>query len=123
MAADDLPQNIAAPAANGSASAASILVIDDEAGIRDSLEVLLTFEGYAVKMAADGEQGLRILELENFDLVLLDLALPGRSGLELLPMIKERQPEVPVIMITAYGTVDNVVESVRAGAENFVQKP
>ena len=100
-----------------------MLVIDDEAAIRDSLEVLLTLEGYAVKMAGDGEQGLRILELENFDLVLLDLALPGRSGLELLPMIKERQPEVPVIMITAYGTVDNVVEAIRAGAENFVQKP
>jgi ActR/RegA family two-component response regulator len=55
--------------------------------------------------------------------VLLDLALPGQSGLELLPQIKERQPELPVIMITAYGTVDNVVEAIRAGAENFVQKP
>ena len=76
-----------------------------------------------MRMASDGEQGLRMLELENFDLVLLDLALPGQSGLELLPQIKERQPELPVIMITAYGTVDNVVEAVRAGAENFVQKP
>ncbi len=118
----DLPLNLSAPAATSS-SAASVLVIDDEAAIRDSLEVLLTLEGYEVKMAADGEQGLRILELENFDLVLLDLALPGRSGLELLPMIKDRQPEIPVIMITAYGTVDNVVEAIRAGAENFVQKP
>ena len=118
----DLPLNLSAPAATSS-STASVLVIDDEAAIRDSLEVLLTLEGYEVKMAADGEQGLRILELENFDLVLLDLALPGRSGLELLPMIKERQPEIPVIMITAYGTVDNVVEAIRAGAENFVQKP
>jgi DNA-binding NtrC family response regulator len=119
----DLPLNSPAPVENGNASTASILVIDDEAGIRDSLEVLLTLEGYAVKMAADGEQGLRILELENFDLILLDLALPGRSGLQLLPLIKERQPETPVIMITAYGTVDNVVEAIRTGAENFVQKP
>ena len=100
-----------------------ILVIDDEAGIRESLEVLLTFEGYTVEMAIDGEEGLRTLEHRSYDLVLLDLALPGQSGMELLPQIKERYPELPVIMITAYGTVDNVVEAVRAGAENFVQKP
>ena len=108
--------------ASGSA-AGSILVIDDEGGIRESLEVLLSLEGYSVKTVPDGEQGLRTLEMENFDLVLLDLALPGQSGLELLPQIKERQPDTPVIMITAYGTVDNVVEAIRAGAENFVQKP
>ena len=102
---------------------ASILVIDDEAGIRDSLEVLLTFEGYTVGLAADGEEGLRMLDGEAYDLVLLDLALPGQSGLELLPKIKQLRPDLPVIMITAYGTVDNVVEAVRAGAENFVQKP
>jgi DNA-binding NtrC family response regulator len=121
----DEPLNFPAPASNGSSlsAGASILVIDDEAGIRESLEVLLTLEGYAVTVAADGEQGLRFLELETFDLVLLDLALPGQSGLELLPQIRERQPETPVIMITAYGTVDNVVEAIRAGAENFVQKP
>jgi DNA-binding NtrC family response regulator len=107
---------------SGSA-AGSILVIDDEGGIRESLEVLLSLEGYSVKTVPDGEQGLRTLEMENFDLVLLDLALPGQSGLDLLPQIKERQPETPVIMITAYGTVDNVVEAIRAGAENFVQKP
>jgi DNA-binding NtrC family response regulator len=107
---------------SGSA-AGSILVIDDEGGIRESLEVLLSLEGYSIKTAPDGEQGLRMLEMESFDLVLLDLALPGQSGLDLLPQIKERQPETPVIMITAYGTVENVVEAIRAGAENFVQKP
>ena len=102
---------------------ASILVIDDEAGIRDSLEVLLSFEGYTVGLARDGEEGLRSLDSEAWDLVLLDLALPGQSGMELLPQIKEKRPDLPVIMITAYGTVENVVEAVRAGAENFVQKP
>src|SRR5271165_4498009 len=121
----ELPLNlpVSAPATSATSQNASILVIDDEAGIRESLEVLLTLEGYQVRMAADGPQGLRILELENFDLVLLDLALPGQSGLELLPQIKERQPQLPVIMITAYGTVENVVDAIRAGAENFVQKP
>ena len=104
-------------------SLARILVIDDEAAIRESLEALLKLEGYTTRMAVDGEEGLRILDQESFDLVLLDLALPGQSGLELLPQIKERHPELPIIMITAYGTVDNVVDAIRAGAENFVQKP
>ena len=108
---------------SSSSASGSILVIDDEAGIRESLEVLLSLEGYSVKTANDGDQGLRMLEIESFDLILLDLALPGQSGLDLLPQLKERQPETPVIMITAYGTVENVVEAVRAGADNFVQKP
>jgi DNA-binding NtrC family response regulator len=125
----ELPLNLPATAtgfagnSGFSSGLANILVIDDEAAIRESLEVLLTLEGYTVRMAADGVEGLRTLDLETFDLLLLDLNLPGQSGLELLPQIKERQPELPVIMITAYGTVDNVVEAVRAGAENFVQKP
>jgi len=121
----ELPLNISAsaPQANGNPPTANILVIDDEAGIRESLEVLLSLEGYSPRMAADGEEGLRMLEHDTFDLVLLDLALPRRSGLELLPEIKEQHPDLPVIMITAYGSVDNVVEAIRAGAENFIQKP
>jgi DNA-binding NtrC family response regulator len=119
----ELPLNLSESVVNAGSNGASILVIDDEAGIRESLEVLLTFEGYTVTMAVDGEQGLRTLDTDNFDLLLLDLALPGQSGMELLPQIKERHPDLPVIMITAYGTVDNVVEAIRSGAENFVQKP
>ncbi len=101
----------------------SILIIDDEASIRESLDTLLNLEGYTIRMAVDGEEGLRTLDQQNFDLVLLDLALPGQSGMEILPQIRERYPDLPVIMITAYGTVHNVVEAIRAGAENFVQKP
>jgi DNA-binding NtrC family response regulator len=117
-----LNQSAFSPASDAVADA-KILVIDDEAGIRESLEVLLTLEGYQIEMAVDGEQGLAMLEQRSYDLVLLDLSLPGQSGLELLPQIKDRYADLPVIMITAYGTVDNVVEAVRAGAENFVQKP
>jgi DNA-binding NtrC family response regulator len=105
------------------AGAARILIIDDEAAIRDSIGTLLTMEGFQVTMAPDGAAGLDQLSHTEFDLLLLDLALPGESGIDLLPRILELQPTLPVIMITAYGTVSNVVEAIRAGAENFVQKP
>ena len=100
-----------------------ILIIDDEAAIRESLETLLTLEGYAVATAMNGEEGLERIEENFYDLVLLDLALPGKSGLEILPLIRERNPTLPVIMITAYGKVDNVVDAIRSGAQNFIQKP
>jgi DNA-binding NtrC family response regulator len=113
----------AAPATPRTDVAHRILIIDDEAGIRESLETLLTLEGYVVESANDGEAGLQLIDQRSYELVLLDLALPGQNGIELLPQIRERQAELPVIMITAYGTVDNVVDAIRAGAQNFVQKP
>ena len=100
-----------------------ILIIDDEAAIRDSLETLLTLEGFRVDLTADGFAGLDQLTRNTYDLLLLDLALPGESGIDLLPRIKSLVPDLPVIMITAYGTVGNVVDAIRAGASNFVQKP
>jgi DNA-binding NtrC family response regulator len=100
-----------------------ILIIDDEAGIRESLQTLLTLEGYTVESAVDGEAGLIEIDQKSYDLILLDLALPGQNGIEILGQIRERQPQLPVIMITAYGTVDNVVDAIRSGAQNFVQKP
>ena len=102
---------------------ARILIIDDEAGIRDSLETLLTLEGFSVDLAGDGSAGMDLLTRHNYDLLLLDLSLPRESGLDLLPRIKSLAPELPVIMITAYGTVGNVVDAIRAGASNFIQKP
>ncbi len=103
--------------------AARILIIDDEAAIRESLETLLTLEGYVVDSAENGEIGLERIGEQAFDLVLLDLALPGRNGIEILGSIRERHATLPVIMITAYGTVGNVVDAIRGGAQNFVQKP
>src|SRR5271154_2176197 len=103
--------------------AARILIIDDEAAIRESLETLLLLEGYVVESAAEGQSGLRFIDTRSYDLVLLDLALPGQNGLEILARIRERQPHLPVIMITAYGTVGNVVDAMNGGAQNFVQKP
>ncbi len=100
-----------------------ILIIDDEGAIRESLETLLTLEGFNISTAVDGPSGMELLSRNEYDLLLLDLALPGESGIDLLPRIIELQPNLPVIMITAFGTVGNVVDAIRAGAENFVQKP
>jgi DNA-binding NtrC family response regulator len=113
------------PGSSQSAAEAAhrILIIDDEAGIRESLETLLSLEGYTVEAANDGEAGLVEIDQKSYDLILLDLALPGQNGIEILAQIRDRQPQLPVIMITAYGTVDNVVDAIRAGAQNFVQKP
>src|SRR5665213_3482458 len=82
---------------------ARILILDDEAAIRESLEALLSMEGFHVTTAVDGPAGLEQLAHSEFDLLLLDLALPGESGIELLPRILEMQPSLPVIMITAFG--------------------
>ena len=115
---------VAPPSLQGSGeNAARILIIDDEAAIRESLETLLSLEGYTVDSAENGEQGLERIGEQPFDLVLLDLALPGGNGIEILGSIRERQTSLPVIMITAFGTVGNVVDAIRGGAQNFVQKP
>src|SRR5215813_2288417 len=104
-------------------SLGAVLIIDDEAAIRESLETLLELEGYAVTSTSTGEEGLGRLGEESYDLVLLDLALPDRNGLDLLAEIRNHDPLLSVIMITAYGTVENAVLAMQAGAANFVQKP
>ena len=101
----------------------SVLIVDDEAEIRESLQTLLELEGYEVETAVDGEDGLAKLGERPFDLVLLDLALPGRSGIELLPEIRALDAQLPVIIITAYGTVEDAVRAMQGGAGNFLQKP
>src|SRR5215470_17407996 len=101
----------------------AILIIDDEAAIRESLETLLDLEGYTVCCAENGQQGLARIAERPFDLVLLDFALPDINGIELLREIRERDPQLSVIMITAYGTVENAVKAMQGGAVNFIQKP
>ena len=104
-------------------SAGSILIIDDEAAIRESLETLLGLEGYDVQSAATGDEGLSRIGSRPYDLVLLDLALPDANGIDLLAELHVQDPQLAVIMITAYGTVENAVKAMQAGATNFVQKP
>jgi len=101
----------------------SVLIIDDEAAIRESLETLLSLEGYRIETASTGDEGLARLAEHPFDIVLLDYALPDRNGLDVLREIRDRDPQLPVIMITAFGTVENAVRAIRGGADNFIQKP
>jgi len=108
---------------SGAAPSGAVLIVDDEAEIRESLQTLLEMEGYAVETAGSGEDGLVHIGEHPFDLILLDLALPGRNGLEILSEIRAHDSRLPVIMITAYGTVENAVRAMQAGAANFVQKP
>jgi DNA-binding NtrC family response regulator len=108
---------------DSSSSAGAVLIIDDEAAIRESLETLLELEGYSVESAATADQGLARIGERPFDLVLLDLALPDRNGIDLLAELHVHDPQLSVIMITAYGTVENAVKAMQAGATNFVQKP
>jgi DNA-binding NtrC family response regulator len=100
-----------------------VLIVDDEAAIRESLQTLLELEGFEVETAATGRDGLTRVGDRPFDLVLLDLALPDKSGLDVLAELRERDQQLPVIVITAYGTVDNAVKATQAGAANFIQKP
>jgi DNA-binding NtrC family response regulator len=101
----------------------AILIVDDEASIRESLQTLLELEGFTVETASTGEEGLAKMAEQPMDLVLLDFALPDRNGLDILRDIRDRDPELGVIMITAYGTVENAVTAMQAGATNFIQKP
>jgi DNA-binding NtrC family response regulator len=106
-----------------SSPAGSVLIIDDEAEIRESLQTLLELEGYQVETAPTAQAGLNCIGDRAFDLVLLDLALPDRNGLDLLNELRGNEPQLSVIMITAYGTVENAVRAMQSGAVNFVQKP
>ena len=100
-----------------------ILVVDDEADIRESLEALLEMEGYSVTLASDGAEGLRNLNKARFDVVLLDLMLPDRSGMDVLADIRAKDQETPIIMLTAYGSVEVAVNAIKAGANDYFSKP
>jgi len=100
-----------------------ILVIDDEAIVRTSCERTLAPEGYEVRVAPGGEEGLALLEQESFSLVLLDLKMPDIDGIDVLNTIKKKWPETKVVMITGYSTVDTAVQALRMGAFNFIEKP
>jgi len=102
---------------------ANILVIDDEEVMRDSCKQILSRQGHNVKLAEDGYQGLELLKEKSFDLVILDLKMPGIDGMEVLEKIKESSPETAVVVITGYATVESAVEAMKRGAYDFLPKP
>ncbi len=101
----------------------TILVVDDEAGVRASLQGILADEGYIVDAVESGEAGLQALDARRYDLVLLDVWLPGIDGLEVLGRIRSLDAELPVLVISGHGSIETAVRAVRMGAVDFVEKP
>ncbi|MGB3975697.1 MAG: sigma-54 dependent transcriptional regulator [bacterium] len=100
-----------------------ILVIDDEVGIRRSLRMILEYSGYAVEEAADGESGLFAARKHRPDCVLLDIKMPGMDGLEVLEILMQDYPSLPVIILSGHGTIETAVKATRTGAFDFLEKP
>jgi len=100
-----------------------VLIIDDEDEIRESIEILLTSEGLTTDTAATGEEGLKKIEENLYDAVLLDLMLPGKSGMEVQKDIKRIDPTLPVVIITAIGAVETAVSAIKEGSYDYVTKP
>ena len=100
-----------------------VLVVDDEEIVRHTLKALLNHQGYQVDCAEDGNSGLRALEHGRYDLVFVDLRMPGLDGMGFLSRSKEIRPHIPVIIITGHGSNDARKEALAAGAFGFLPKP
>ena len=101
----------------------NVLIVDDEEVLQDILTVLIRREGLTPLSATTGEEGLAVLEREEVDLVLLDLMLPGMHGLEVLRQIRQHFPDVVVVVITAYSSIESAIEAMREGAFHYIPKP
>jgi len=102
---------------------AEILIIDDEKAIRKTLSEILSFEGYKLDEAADGEEGLKRFKDKSYDLVLCDIKMPKIDGIEFLQKAGEVNPDIPIIMISGHGNIETAVEAVKKGAYDFISKP
>ena len=100
-----------------------ILIVDDEEGMRRLLSRVLTREGYETSAVGSGAEALRLVASERFDLVVTDIKMPEMDGLQLLAELKEYEPSLPIIVITAYGTIENAVQALRSGAYDYIAKP
>lgn len=102
---------------------ANILIIDDERPIRRTLREILEFEKYKIDEAEDGEEGIAKAKAKNFDLILCDIKMPKKDGIEVLQTLKESGVESPVVMISGHGTIETAVEAIKIGAFDFIAKP
>jgi len=102
---------------------ADILIIDDEKAIRKTLSEILSFEGYKIDEASDGEEGLKKFRERNYDVVLCDIKMPKIDGIEFLQKAGETNPDIPVIMISGHGNIETAVEAVKTGAYDYISKP
>ncbi len=102
---------------------ATILLIDDDDSLRRVMEFSLTEAGHKVETASNGEDGLRRFEKIPFDAVITDITMPGLNGMEVLARVRARDPDLPVIMITAYGTIESAVQAMKEGAFDYITKP
>ncbi len=100
-----------------------ILVIDDQKSIRNTLKEILEYEGNEVLLSETGPEGLELFDNDKFDIVLCDIKMPEMDGIEVLQKLMERNPEVPVIMISGHGNVDTAVDAIKKGAYDFIEKP
>src|SRR3982751_6406827 len=100
-----------------------ILIIDDEKAIRKTLSEILSFEGYKIDEAADGEEGLKKYKDRSYDVVLCDIKMPKVDGIEFLQKAIESNGDVPVIMISGHGNIETAVEAVKSGAYDYISKP
>lgn len=101
----------------------NILIVDDERAIRKTLSEILSYEGFKVEEAADGEEGWKLFSEKNYDVVLCDIKMPKIDGLEFLTKASEKNPDIPVIMISGHGTIETAVDAVKKGAYDYVAKP
>src|SRR4030095_620355 len=104
-------------------SSGSILIIDDERSIRKTLNEILSYEGFRVDEAADGEEGFKMFGDKTYDVVLCDIKMPKSDGIEFLVKAGESNADVPVIMISGHGTIETAVDAVKKGAYDYVAKP
>jgi DNA-binding NtrC family response regulator len=101
----------------------NILIIDDEKAIRKTLSEILSYEGYKIDEAGDGEEGLKKVKEKEYDVILCDIKMPKIDGIEFLEKTKETHPDIPIIMISGHGTIETAVEAVKKGAYDYISKP